>query len=139
MTPWFFSESIDYLKILGNPWINWFLNFPYDINIYLFSFQKDENHGTRYAHTTSKEAKKGLSNCNNGRFAIWNYSENIRTSEHQGSFPMYGCEQKIKRNSSWPVFVEYNASDRLHILCQKHSFFHQLTQNMTTDCSAHNI
>ena len=31
MTPWFFSEFIDYLKILGNPWINWFLNFPYDI------------------------------------------------------------------------------------------------------------
>ena len=28
--PGFFSESIDYLKILGNPWINWFLNFPYD-------------------------------------------------------------------------------------------------------------
>ena len=34
MTPWFFSESIDYLKILGNPWINWFLNFPYDIYIF---------------------------------------------------------------------------------------------------------
>ena len=36
MTPWFFSESIDYLKILGNPWINWFLNFPYDICILTF-------------------------------------------------------------------------------------------------------
>ena len=33
MTPWFFSESIDYQKILGNPWINWFLNFPYDNTI----------------------------------------------------------------------------------------------------------
>ena len=33
MTPWFFSASIDYLKILGNPWINQFLNFPYDIII----------------------------------------------------------------------------------------------------------
>ena len=36
MTPWFFSESIDYLKILGNPWINWFLNFPYDSNLTIF-------------------------------------------------------------------------------------------------------
>ena len=31
MTPCFFSESNDSLKILGNPWIHWFLNFPYDI------------------------------------------------------------------------------------------------------------
>ena len=27
---WFFSESIDSLKISGNLWIHWFLNFPYD-------------------------------------------------------------------------------------------------------------
>ena len=30
MTPWFFSESIDSLKILGNLQFHWFLNFPYD-------------------------------------------------------------------------------------------------------------
>ena len=34
MTPWFFSESIDSLKILGNPWIHWFLNFHYDNNTF---------------------------------------------------------------------------------------------------------
>ena len=70
------------------------------INMYLFSFQKDENYGTRYARTATKEAKKGLSNCSNGGFAKGNYSENIRISEHQGSFPMFGCEQKITTNSS---------------------------------------
>ena len=43
MPPWFFSESIDYLKILGNPWINWFLNFPYDIYTDTSRFVELEN------------------------------------------------------------------------------------------------
>ena len=31
------SESIDSLKFLGNLWIHWFLNFPYDITTNIFS------------------------------------------------------------------------------------------------------